>query len=250
MLNFGLSLGRGSGISTPPPLPDWWQIDSLDEADIIGAFDYGWSVHNNVDDAITDFVHGLTSEVENGTPSLESNGLYFNGGSAIKFLLPDNTELFELTMIMQYEDAVKVGSLSALFGRYNDSNRYIFQLDFNNDHIRWSCGDGSANTIESSPNMTEGIVGVSGVELYRNGNYEGDAPDGGPVSGTGWEMRVGAAYIYDSLAQYSKFTANKLLVVKRKLTEAEHTEIVDKMNGGVITYENEVVTNQGIQVTY
>jgi hypothetical protein len=98
--------------------------------------------------------------------------------------------------------------------------------------------------------MANGVIGVSGVHLYTNGTLVGSVPESGEAT-QDINFVLGAIQT-DNQAniQYMKGTIKKILIVKRRLTDAEQTEIYANMTENVVTYNGEIVTYNGEVVTY
>ena len=49
--------------------PTWWKIDTLDEVNIVGAWDFTWAGHKTRDDAFKSFVGDKVFTVAEGNPA-------------------------------------------------------------------------------------------------------------------------------------------------------------------------------------
>jgi hypothetical protein len=235
------------------PMPDWYKIASLDSSDILGVWDATWegiiSTSNflkNLDGSMPDM------EIDSGSPSWNGHdeGFVFGGSGSIKSRLPDGIDMRDLTVVMEFHDVTqKNASLDALYSHYldDDNGHYTLQNAWNEDKIRWSCGDAGSSTVEPAGRRLEGVIATSGRFLYHDGVLLGEVPDGGPTSSTGIDFRVGCLWV-GSRTQYAKFKLKKLLLVKRQLTESEVLEITKNIYGIVeeeITHNGETVIHNG-----
>ena len=214
--------------------PDWWEIDSLDEADILGAWDMVWPIHRNQDDAMGNLAGSMPDfRIDSGSPTWQGSekGLHFGGAGSVISDLPDGIDARDLTVIIEIHDVRQKGTLDALYSHYIDSQRYCFQNGWNGNKLRWSAGDNTCTTIEEASVVTEGVIATSGRDLYLDGTLLGSVPDSGPTSTSNFGFRVGCVWVSSGRTQYSIFKLKRLLIVNRQLTEAEIQEITQRMQG-------------------
>ena len=230
--------------------PSWWKINSLDPSDILGVWDFAWNGINTRDEALTPLEGTMQSFVlEEGDPGWSKDtGINFGGSGVIKSELPEVT-VNELSTIIQFSDSVQNGTLDAFFSHFLDSSHYTLQNKHSENMVRWSCGDGDSLTTEISGRMlTEGVYGVSGPSLYANGLKIAVVPDSTLVTSTGLDFRLGAIWVGNN-TQYIKAKIQKILIVKRILTDEEQRLIYERMTGQSHTnklYDNgELVTDKG-----
>jgi len=228
-------------------LPTWWDI--IDDADIVGAWDFIWPGHVTREDAFKDFVHGATFGVEAGDPGWSADGVRFGGSGCIKTPLPE-VNLSELCAILDFADVTQNNaSLDAAFSVYLDSGHYCYQWGWDGDIIRWSCGEGDSGTVESPGLPLDGILSCNGPDFYIDNNLRGTVPDAGLAIVNGMNFYLGALFV-GNLTQFAKFTARRLLLVKRLLTPTELQEIYNRLLGVNVTYDGDPVTHEGDPVEY
>ena len=254
-MNFGFNFGFASGGETYYVPPSWWKISSLDESDILGAWDFGWKGHSDRGEALVPFAGTMAPfAVEDGNPGWALvEGITFGGSGNIKSLLPE-VEVHNLSVIMQFSDATQNGTLDAFFSHFLADSHYTLQNKFSDGTVRCSCGDADSPTLEV-PNVlvSEGVYGVSGPALYVDGSNVGIQPDEGTVTSSGLDFRLGCIYADAGNTQFIKAKVQKLLIVKRRLTDSEQRDIYEKMIGVVpphVTYRGEPVTHNGDAVTH
>jgi hypothetical protein len=91
--------------------------------------------------------------------------------------------------------------------------------------MRWSCGQSGSDTLEVDGTMTGGIVGVSGVHLYKRGVLAGSVPESGEATQE-INFVLGAIQTDNNdNYQYMRGTIRKILIVKRRLSDEEQAEI-------------------------
>ena len=236
--------GFGYGYAVPVP-PDWWMIDTLSEDDILGVWDFAWGGHKSRDDAFVPFSGTMPNlTVDSGDPGWnKTTGVYFGGQGVIKSDLPE-VEVHNLSVIIQFSNAVQNGTLDAFFSHYLDSSHYTLQNKFSDNTVRWSCGDGDSPTLEVAGEMlTEGVYGVSGPHLYINGALIGTQPDEGVVTVSGLIFRLGAIFSGSGNTQFIKANVQKLLIVNRRLTDREQNEISVNISGSCDKPDGELLDN-------
>jgi hypothetical protein len=255
MLNFGLQFGRAGGKNTP----NWWKIDTLNPDDILDAWDFGWSGHKDPDAQKIGFEHNRVWRVRSGNPSQRlGDGVYFGGGGSWD-LASFNLDWSNVSVIIEFHTLTNNNNLDALFSHYrNDGSQFTLQNEWNTDLIRWSCGASGSDTLEVSGAMTDGVIGVSGVHLYKNGTLVGSVPESGEAM-QDINFVLGAIQTDNNdNYQYMKGTIKKILIVKRRLTDAEQAEIYANITGTAIAYidmdsdskpDTVLAQNGGITVT-
>ncbi len=212
--------------------PDWWHLDSLDNTEILGAWDFAWDGHNDAESAKTDMVQNKIFTTRTGSPSINGDRGYVFGGAGSAKVNLGELDWNNVSIVVQFSNYRENSTLDALFSHYIDT-RFCLQQDLNagQHKVRWSCGDDTATTFEIIGEIyAEGTFGVSGPGLYINGEYRGEEPETGPaVQNT--DFILGGLDIGSSITQYSKVDVQKLLIVNRKLTTAEQRSIYERMNG-------------------
>ncbi len=237
-------------------MPDWWKIASLDEADILGAWDFGSQIHGSQSDALTTLAGNMPNfTIDSGSPTWNGVdvGMNFGGSGSIVSLLPDGLDMRDISCIIEFHSVTQNNaSLDALYSHYiNDTNgHYTLQNGWNVNKLRWSVGNDTSGTIEEGNVMTEGIICTAGRDLYANGSLLGSVPDSDVTSSSNIEFTLGCIKASDN-TQYSKMKVKKLLLVKRVLTEAEQLEIYNNITGAnIVTYNGDPVTYNGEEVIY
>jgi len=221
------------------PMPDWYKIASLDPADILGVWDATWLGIGSTSDFLVNLDGSMPNMViDSGSPSWNGHnvGFVFGGSGSIKSRLPDGIDMRDLTVVMEFHDVTRENaSLDALYSHYldDDNGHYTLQNAWNEDKIRWSCGDTGSGTVEPAGRRLEGVIVTSGRFLYHDGVLLGEVPDSGPTSSTSIDFRLGCIWV-GSRTQYSKFKLKKLLLVKRQLTESEVQEITSNIQGAIV----------------
>ncbi len=231
-------------------VPDWWMIDSLDDSDILGAWDFAWNGNKSRDEALVPLDGSLGDfTIDTGNPGwAQGTGITFGGSGNIKVSLPE-VEVHNMSVIMQFSDATQNGTLDAFFSHYIAASHYTLQNKFSDGTVRWSCGDGDSPTLEVPGEMiTEGVYGVSGPRLHIDGHLAGVQPDEGTAISSGLDFRLGCIYAGSGNTQYVKAKVQKLLIVKRRLTDAEQNCIYSRINGQPCLYDN-LTTNGGELLT-
>jgi hypothetical protein len=228
MLNFGLSLGKRSTKS----LPDWWKIDTLDQSDILDAWDFGWKDHKDNASQKTGFEFKRVWRTRSGNPAQRlGDGVYFGGGGSWD-LASFELDWNEVSVIIEFHSLVNNNNLDAFFSHYrNDGSQFTLQNEWNTNLLRWSCGPSGSATLEVPGTMTDGVIGVSGVYLYKNGELVGNVPEVG-------EARQAINFILGAIQtdnqanyQYMRGTIRKILIVKRRLTNQEQMKIFTRIKG-------------------
>ncbi len=208
--------------------PHWWYTPTLDESDIIGAWDFGWAEHLDEELARTDFINGLVFTTRAGSPTIRHNDGYIFGGGGAAHVQLGELDWSEVSFVMEFQNWLENGTLDAAFSHFNDDARVVLQQDLNAGQlkVRWSCGDGTATTYEFNETRTNGVYGGSGTKLYRDGTLLGEVPATGPAIAT-QKFVLGALEVENngSQTQFSKIWVSRLLLVKRKLTDNEQADI-------------------------
>jgi hypothetical protein len=213
------------------PEPSWWEIDTLDPADILDAWDFGWKRHRDPDGQKTGFINNRVWRTRSGNPSQRlGDGVYFGGGGS--WDLPKyNLDWNEVSVIIEFHTIYENNtSLDAFFSHYRtDGSQFTLQNDWSNDKMRWSCGQPGSDTVEVDGTMTGGIVGVSGVHLYKRGELVGSVPESGEAFQE-LNFVLGAIQTDNNPnTQYMRGTIRKILIVKRRLTDEEQMRIFTKI---------------------
>ena len=247
MLNFGFNLGSG----TTRTLPSWWQIDTLSANDIVDVWDFGWSGHTTNTMPIG-FEHQVTFTNRTGNPSYRLNdGIYVGGAGAIH-IPTTGLDWNEVSVIIELSNCIQEGTLDAIFSHYLPSGYFVLQNDFPDGELRWTCGHpDTSSTIEIANSLTPtGIVGVSGPNVYKNGAKIGE------IAGTTSAI-VDTNFIIGCITtdgnnntQFMRGTIRKVLIVKRRLTDAEHSEIYANITGNAVTLNGDTVTYNGEVITH
>ena len=247
MLQFGLSLGRGSLEPTPP---SWWEIDTLDTADIVDAWDFGTSYHNDTASMPIGFINGMTFTNRAGNPSYRlHDGIYVGGAGAIH-VATTGLDWNEVSVIIELAGATQNGTLDAIFSHYLPTAYYTLQNDFVNSQLRWTCGHpDTALTIEIANALTPtGVIGTSGPVLYKDGSNIGS------ITGT-TSAPLDTNFIVGCITtdgtnntQFMRGTIKKVLLVRRRLTDSEQAQIYSNITG--VAVAKDYITHNGEQITY
>ena len=232
--------------------PDWWNIASLDDADILGAWDFDWVGIDNTATAKTTLT-GVMPSFENaigGPVWRQGQGITFGGGGALKSLLPDGIDVNNITTIVQVNGVVQNATLDAFYSHYKSSSHYTHQNGWADGVQRWSCGDGSSTTVTGGSLMRNGVITTSGRDLYQDGSLIATVPESGEALTSGDNFILGGIELDDGrIVQMIRGNILKVLIVGRTMTEAEVQEIVSNMTGGIVVNHKNVVYD-GKQVTY
>ena len=228
MLNFGLSMGKSGGKLNSP---SWWKISTLSTVDIIDAWDFGWIGHTDTVDMPVGFEHGNTFVNRVGNPSYRlGDGIYVGGAGAID-VPTTGLDWNEVSVIMEVSGCTQNGTLDAIFSHYLPDGYFVLQNDFPDGELRWTCGHpDTSSTIEIAGALTPtGIVGVSGPILYKDGIKIGEVP-GTTSAPVDTDFIIGCITT-DGInnTQFMRGTIKKVLIVRRRLTDAEHEEITLNM---------------------
>jgi len=211
--------------------PNWWKIGTLDESDIVDAWDFGWKGHADAASMPVGFVNGETFTNRAGNPSYRlGDGIYVGGAGAIH-VPTTGLDWNEASVIIEVAGCSQQGTLDAIFSHYLPDAYFVVQNDFPDGELRWTCGHpDSASTIEIANALTpDGVIGVSGPNLYREGEKVGEVPDttSAPLD---TNFIIGCITTDGSNeTQFMKGTIKRVLIVKRRLTEAEQAKITLNM---------------------
>ena len=218
-------------------LPDWWKIESLDVNDIIDAWDFGYEGHRTSKEVRTGMQYGIEFTVRAGSP-LEriGEGVYFNGSSSMNIYAHTLAEIDwnEVSVIIEFYDIVQNNpTLDAFFSHYTDTCHYTLQNGWDIDKLRWSSGGTDSSTIEVGNAMYEGVIGVSGGNIYANGVKIGEVLDSTSAEENG-DFVLGCIRTEGQRnIQFIRGIVKKILITKRKLTDTEQWEIYSKITGSI-----------------
>jgi hypothetical protein len=208
-------------------LPSWWEIPSLDVADIVDAWDFGWNGHEDTSSMPIGFVNGNTFVNRTGKPSYRlGDGIYVGGAGAIH-VPTTGLDWNEASVVIEVAGCSQNGTLDAIFSHYLPEAYYVVQNDFPDNELRWTCGHpDTSTTIEIAGALTpDGVVAVSGPKLYRNGNKVGELT-GSTSAILDTNFIIGCITTNgDNSTQFMKGTIKKVLIVKRRLTDEEQADI-------------------------
>jgi len=211
-----------------PPFIKWWEINSLEEADIVDAWSFDY-----FGDELIGRVNGMAWTTIAGTPTIQPwGGLVFNGDGAMEIDLPSGLDANQMSVIIEFTDAVKNSSLDGFFSQYDDPTRiYTLQHNFDSGIVRWAAGGTGVSTIEvPRADLSNGVYGVSGPKPYINGEYKNTCSEvAGPIA-DGSKFMLGAISVSAGAPeQFIKATIKKIILVKRRLTEYEQHELYYKI---------------------
>jgi len=255
MLNFGLNFSKKVVQKVPP---NWWEIGTLDPANIIDAWDFGWHGHSDTASMPVGFINGVTFANRTGNPSYRlGDGIYVGGAGAIH-TATTGLDWNEVSVIIELADCIQNGTLDAIFSHYLPTGYFTLQNDFPNSRLRWTCGDpATSTTIEIDGALTPtGIIGVSGPSLYKDGTNIGN------ITGTSGAI-VDTNFIIGCITtdgsnntQFMRGTIKKVLIVDRRLTDDEQAQIYSNISGAIVQYEpltddsgNVLTTETGEEIT-
>jgi hypothetical protein len=155
--------------------------------------------------------------------------VYFGGGGS--WHLPSmELDWSNVSVIIEFHTLANNNNLDALFSHYNSSaSQFTLQNQWDTDVVRWSCGQPGSDTIEVSGAMTDGIIGVSGVNLYKEGSLVGSVPESGEAV-QDIQFVLGAIQTDNHPnTQYMRGTVKRIILVKRRLTDKEQAQITLNM---------------------
>jgi len=250
MLQFGLSLGRVKTVK-----PNWWVIDSLDPSDIVDAWDFETNYHTDTASMPVGFINNTTFTNRAGNPSYRlHDGIYVGGAGAIH-TATTGLDWNEVSVIIELAGCIQNGTLDAIFSHYLPTAYFTLQNDFVNSRLRWTCGHpDTASTIEIANALTpDGVVGVSGASLYKDGNKIGEIV--GSTSAILDTNFIIGCITTDGTnnTQFMRGTIKRVLIVKRRLTDTEQLEIYNNIIGttNVLTTEGgePLTTDNGEEIT-
>jgi hypothetical protein len=218
--------------ATPSTRPDWYKIDSLDSANILGVWDFMRQGVRNTRDAKVNLEGPLEnfSNAIGGPVWREGLGVSFGGGGAYKTPLPDGIDVNNITTIIEVSGMVQNAQLDAFYSHYKSSAHYTLQNGWGSGKIRWSCGTGSSTTIEVASPVRNGIIATSGRELYIDGSYIDVVPESGEALTSGDNFILGGIQLDDGrIVQMIRGYIKRVLIVDRVLTESEVQEITSNI---------------------
>ena len=109
------------------PMPDWYKIASLDPSDILGVWDATWLGIGSTSDFLVNLDGTMPNmTIDSGSPSWNGHraGFVFGGSGSIKSRLPDGLDMRNLTVVMEFHEAVQNNSsLDAFYSHYGRVRR-------------------------------------------------------------------------------------------------------------------------------
>jgi hypothetical protein len=175
------------------------------------------------------------------------------GGAGAIHLPTTGLDWNEVSVIIELAGCSQNGTLDAIFSHYLPNGYFVLQNDFPDGELRWTCGHpDTSSTIEIAGGLTpDGVVAVSGPSLYKDGSKIGEL-SGSTSAVLDTNFIIGCITTDGSSnTQFMKGTIKKVLIVNRRLTDAEQSEIyaniaglnIVTLNGDTITYNGEVITH-------
>jgi hypothetical protein len=203
--------------------PDWYKISTLSRNDIVDVWDFGWGGHYSTEDMPVGLEHGLTFTDRTGHPLYRrGHGIYLGGMGAIE-LATEGLDWNEVSVIIELAGCTQNDKLDTIFSYCLADTYSALQNDFPNEELKWTCG--YPNVEVAGGLTTDGVVAVSGSAVYKDGKKVGEL-SGLTSSVFDTDFIIGCLTTdgFDE-TQFMKGTIKKVLIVKRRLTDAEHAEI-------------------------
>jgi hypothetical protein len=102
--------------------------------------------------------------------------------------------------------------------------------------------------------LTSGVLAVSGRRLFVNGAFADEVPVSGEALTSGNAFHLGAIRLSDGrIVQFMRGRVQRLLIVRRVLTDDEQAEIYQNITGtpgNAVTHNGVPVTHNGEVITH